>query len=256
MTDVTDPIREAPGAVSDGGRDRPPSPDAEAGAGADHRDLAGVASPSRSALRAFCERHWQMGVNLLLFVALGHYAVTRALAQIRADAFSFVEVAFAVHNVVGLTIVLIRQDHRAIETRLWPQVVALFAFFSGIAFVTTPAADATLLQLARGATLLSIGLGIAAFISLGRSFGILIAVRQVRSGGVYGWVRHPMYLSDIIMRVGFILKNACSYNVLLFVISTAAYLYRAVLEEEFLGRYPEYREYRERVRYRMVPGLF
>lgn len=218
---------------------------------------AAVATPPPgSPLLRFVARHWQKGVNLFLAGSLGHYAVTQLLAAWRGGRFGFVEGVFAVHNVIGLTIVLVRQDHRAIETRVWPQVVALFAFFSGIAFVTTPTADPARLQLATAATLTSIFLGVAAFLSLGRSFGILVAIRTVKSGGVYGCLRHPMYLSDIIMRVGFILKNACRYNIILFVISSAAYMYRAVLEEDFLGRWPEYQEYRARVRYRMIPGVF
>jgi protein-S-isoprenylcysteine O-methyltransferase Ste14 len=56
--------------------------------------------------------------------------------------------------------------------------------------------------------------------------------------------------------VAFILQNPSAYNIALAVVSTAAYVYRAVLEEQFLAQFPEYREYMKRVRYRFIPKLF
>jgi hypothetical protein len=46
------------------------------------------------------------------------------------------------------------------------------------------------------------------------------------------------------------------WNVALLVTADLALLTRAVCEEQTLARAPEYRAYQERVRWRVVPGVF
>jgi protein-S-isoprenylcysteine O-methyltransferase Ste14 len=96
-------------------------------------------------------------------------------------------------------------------------------------------------------------LGVATLLNLGRSFGILIAFRELKSYGLYGRVRHPMYATDILLRIGFLINHFNLFTVLVFIISTGCYVYRAILEERFLIQQPEYREYMNRVRYRFIP---
>jgi protein-S-isoprenylcysteine O-methyltransferase Ste14 len=96
-------------------------------------------------------------------------------------------------------------------------------------------------------------LGVATLLNLGRSFGILIAFRELKSYGLYGRVRHPMYATDILLRIGFLINHFNLFTVLVFIISTGCYVYRAILEERFLSQQPEYREYMNRVRYRFIP---
>ena len=52
-------------------------------------------------------RHWPMIVNVVLVVALGRYAVVKAWEAWDAGQFNFVEVAFAAHNLVMLTLILV-----------------------------------------------------------------------------------------------------------------------------------------------------
>ncbi len=211
-------------------------------------------------MRAFLRRHGQTLVNLFVFVCLGLYAVERArhafmLAR-RYGEFDFVAVAFFLHNVVLVTLVLVRRRHQDMDRNAFHQAVAMVAFFSGLALVETPGAYPAMLRAAQVVTLAAIALGTVALIDLGRSFGILIAVREVKTGGLYAVVRHPMYMTDILWRVGFTLQNLCRLNVAVCLVSSACYVYRALLEERFLRRFPQYRQYAERVRYRFVPGVF
>jgi len=199
-------------------------------------------------------RHWPMIVNVVLVVALGRYAVVKAWEAWDAGQFNFVEVAFAAHNLVMLTLILVRRQHAAIDRSIFRQFVALVAFFSGIAFVKHPT-DA-LLGWSQGIMFVAMVLGAITLFNLGRSFGILIAVRKVKTGGLYRVVRHPMYLTDILWRVGYLAGNLCWPNAAIFVASSACYVYRAMLEEKFLSQFPEYQEYKRKVRYRFVPGVF
>ncbi len=229
-------------------------------------------------MKTFLEKHWQTIVNLVLVVCFLDYGfgMTRwLLSFLPAEPWGrlapffpqrphlgvgagadFVEAAFFLHNLVFLGVILFRQDHRAIETRVLPQGVALFAFFSGMWFEQTPVGDPRLLLASDLVTLVSLVFGMACMLNIGRSFGILIAVRTVKTTGLYGLIRHPMYLSDIVWRVAYLLKNACPRNLVLFVVSGACYVVRAMMEENFLSQFPEYREYQERVRYRFIPGIF
>ncbi len=205
---------------------------------------------------AFFRKHCNILTNIVLVICLGYYSFDQALRQIMADQFDFVEVAFATHNVIMLSFILIRKKHQALDSNPFHQAVALVAFFSGIFFREAAILSPLLLVLSQGVTFAAIILGILAFFHLGRSFGIMIAIREVKTGGLYAIIRHPMYFTDILWRVGIILKNPCAINFALFVVSSACYVYRALLEEKFLSRHPEYSEYMQKVRFRFIPGFF
>jgi protein-S-isoprenylcysteine O-methyltransferase Ste14 len=97
---------------------------------------------------------------------------------------------------------------------------------------------------------------IAGKITLGRSFALLPANRGVVSSGVYGIVRHPIYMGYLISHVAFLLANASMWNVVALLAADTALLARAVCEEKTLALDPKYRDYQTRVRWRVAPGLF
>jgi len=207
-------------------------------------------------VKEFFHKHRHTFTNLFLIICLGRYAFDQAAQAWMANRFDFVEVAFAAHNVVMLTIILVRKQHQTLDQNIFHQGIALVAFFSGILYLQAPTLNPFLLRISQAVIVVSICLGIVTFIHLGRSFGILIALREVKTGGLYGIIRHPMYFTDILWRVGFILKNPCVLNFTIFVVSSACYIYRAILEEKFLSQYPEYSQYMQRVKYRFLPGIF
>jgi protein-S-isoprenylcysteine O-methyltransferase Ste14 len=96
---------------------------------------------------------------------------------------------------------------------------------------------------------------LGAFLSLGRSWGIIPANRGVRTGGLYRIVRHPIYGCYILFDSAFLLSAATWRNLAVFV-ATALVLYaRACYEEELLLGDPVYAAYATRTRYRLFPGL-
>lgn len=95
----------------------------------------------------------------------------------------------------------------------------------------------------------------ASILSLRRSFAVVPGNRGIRSGGFYRVVRHPMYLSELTTLLGVVLANLTAANLLIWVCACGVQYARARAEEELLSADPEYRAYRERVRYRLVPGL-
>jgi protein-S-isoprenylcysteine O-methyltransferase Ste14 len=97
---------------------------------------------------------------------------------------------------------------------------------------------------------------ISAKASLGRSFGLTPANRGIVCSGVYGFVRHPIYLGYLISHVAFICANPLPWNVTLLAAADVALILRSRVEEETLAKDRTYREYMTRVRFRLVPGVF
>jgi protein-S-isoprenylcysteine O-methyltransferase Ste14 len=97
---------------------------------------------------------------------------------------------------------------------------------------------------------------VAGKISLGRSFGLAPANRGVVCGGLYRFVRHPIYLGYLITHVGFVVANPADWNLVVLAIADVALMLRAKREELTLATDPAYTQYMQRVRWRVVPGLF
>jgi protein-S-isoprenylcysteine O-methyltransferase Ste14 len=95
-----------------------------------------------------------------------------------------------------------------------------------------------------------------AIFNLGRSFGIVAAIRRVRTEGFYRYVRHPIYGSYIVGYVGFLLGNLSIWNVVLLSLTVFCQYLRARAEERILLQDPAYQEYVRKVRYRFIPFLF
>lgn len=104
--------------------------------------------------------------------------------------------------------------------------------------------------------LLGFAIQVAAKISLGRSFGLVPAIRGVKCGGLYRFVRHPIYAGYILMDLGFLLANASSWNGALYFVAYAAQLGRLFAEEQLLMEHPTYRAYAAQTRWRVLPGVF
>lgn len=112
-----------------------------------------------------------------------------------------------------------------------------------------------------GDVLVAAGLGIAMLVIVENSYAAATvtveAGQQVATGGLYKFVRHPMYVGNVIMMVGMPLALG-SYWGLLFVIPGVAVLVFRILDEEKLlaQELAGYREYTLRVRYRLVPNVW
>jgi protein-S-isoprenylcysteine O-methyltransferase Ste14 len=99
-------------------------------------------------------------------------------------------------------------------------------------------------------------IAIAALLFLGRSFGVVAAIRGVQTSGLYRLVRHPVYAGYLAAYTGYILENPSMRNILLFAVGTAAQIVRIHEEERVLVRDPAYRAYSVRVRYRLIPFVY
>ena len=97
---------------------------------------------------------------------------------------------------------------------------------------------------------------IGAKLSLLRSFGVVAANRGVKIGGLYSYVRHPMYAGYILTHIGFLLFSPSLWNAAIYGAVWTFLVARIVAEERILNADADYRKYARRVRHRIVPGIY
>jgi len=78
--------------------------------------------------------------------------------------------------------------------------------------------------------------------------------QRVVSAGVYGFIRHPMYLGGILMFLGAPLLLGSGYGLLAGLALTVLLMARIIGEEAVLAKeLTGYREYMQKVRFRLIP---
>jgi len=104
--------------------------------------------------------------------------------------------------------------------------------------------------------LLGLGTTIGAYLSLRRSFGVVAANRGVQTDGIYGAVRHPMYLGYFLTLTGFLLTNPTVWNAAVYGVWVGCQFHRIRAEEQLLIADPAYVVFTHRVRYRLLPWIY
>ena len=156
----------------------------------------------------------------------------------------------------------------AAETRPLQKVVITLAFLSIGAMIVVSALDfrfgwssVPAVVSVVGDVLVGVGLIIAMVTTIQNGYAAaninVESDQEVVSTGVYSVVRHPMYLGNVVLMLG-IPPALGSYWGLLFVIPGLAVLATRILDEEkvLTLELNGYRDYIERVHYRLVPYVW
>jgi protein-S-isoprenylcysteine O-methyltransferase Ste14 len=79
----------------------------------------------------------------------------------------------------------------------------------------------------------------------------------LRTSGIYGVVRNPIYLADVLFSLGFAIMFRSIIGVALVPVWWAGFLFIVLMEEESLERTlgQPYLDYKQRVKGRIIPGL-
>jgi len=93
-------------------------------------------------------------------------------------------------------------------------------------------------------------------LSLRRSFGIAPANRGIKADGLYRFVRHPMYAGYLAVHIGVMILMPSPINLVIYAIGWWAQILRLKAEEELLSQDPAYVAFKQKVRYRLLPGVF
>jgi protein-S-isoprenylcysteine O-methyltransferase Ste14 len=154
------------------------------------------------------------------------------------------------------------------ETRPLQKVIITFAFLSMGAMIVVSALDfrfgwssVPAAVSVVGDVLVGVGLLIAMITTIQNGYAAaninVESDQKVVSTGVYSLVRHPMYFGNVVLMLGAPLALG-SYWGLLFVIPGLAVLAIRILDEEkvLTLELNGYRDYAQRVHYRLVPGVW
>jgi len=193
--------------------------------------------------------------SFLLFLFWGYFSLIDIRTLLKG--FDLTKLLWLIYNVTISLLFLIRVKPSVVSMNLIHWTVSLVTSFSGFFFVRRGTnSNPILLFTADFLILFALFLGIVAALILGRSYDFLPALRHVRTEYVYQIVRHPMYLSSIIIKFGYVLKNPSIYNTLLLMVITALYDKRAKYEEDIMSHNNSYVDYLQQVKYRFIPGIY
>jgi protein-S-isoprenylcysteine O-methyltransferase Ste14 len=154
---------------------------------------------------------------------------------------------------LGAAFFLVRKLPQSVSSAPFDWIVAVVGTFSSFLFLP---ADWGVVPAAKYAVVIGSGLTILGMVSLNRSFAIVPANREIKTAGMYRFVRHPLYASYLVMLTSYVLANTTFENVLVFAFVMGCMFIRMFREEKHLALDAEYRNYMRKVRYRLIPFIF
>ena len=81
--------------------------------------------------------------------------------------------------------------------------------------------------------------------------------QKVVDTGLYGIVRHPMYSATLLLFLAMPLVLGSAISFLCFLLYPVLIIKRLKGEEDFLEKeFPGYKEYKQKVKYRLIPGIW
>ncbi len=167
-------------------------------------------------------------------------------------------VSFAFYLALVIALVFLRRMPVGKSEGLWPRALALLASISPLLLPWLPAAAMSPALVALSAALSGAGTIAELFILawLGRSFSLLPEARGLVTRGPYRAIRHPLYLSGLVIALGAMLHFRQPFALLVVLVTFALQIWRMHYEEQVLSRaFPDYAAYAARS-WRLIPGIY
>ena len=139
-----------------------------------------------------------------------------------------------------------------------PKITALAGMLFANLILLTPRAASDVLWDSASTVLILVGTiaCILAVLDLGRSLSIMPEARKLVTGGLYGRIRHPLYLAEEIGILGMFLQFRSWQGLLILLVHFYLQIRRMDFEEGILGKaFPAYAGYKQRT-CRLLPGLY
>ena len=166
--------------------------------------------------------------------------------------FSTLLMMIQVSCIVLFFLIRVAPSKVSMDPKDWIIAVAGTALPMLIFPASTPHEIAALLLL----QFIGILISILAIISLNNSFGIVPAIREIKTKWLYGLIRHPIYFGYFLFITCMVLQNLTVMNVAVLFAIYAADIYRIIAEERILSEDPAYQSYKMRVKWRLLPFVW
>jgi protein-S-isoprenylcysteine O-methyltransferase Ste14 len=179
---------------------------------------------------------------------------------------------------LAMTLYLMKNDPKLLERRVYAgptaekersqQIIQSITSAGFIAMLVVAALDhrfhwseMSVYATVAGDVLVAIGFLIVFFVYRENTFASatieLAPEQKVISTGLYALVRHPMYMGGFFWLVGMSLSLASWWGLLVLLLIMPALIWRIFDEEKFLTKnLPGYGEYRNKVRFRLIPFIW
>jgi protein-S-isoprenylcysteine O-methyltransferase Ste14 len=190
-----------------------------------------------------------VGAGRLLAHTFDHPDVRHALLFIYAALRTAVAAGFALFTVER------PQPHRRARDPL--AYVACAAAMAAVVLIHGPSGGAPTWSLIAGEALAVLACAwlLASVLALGRCFGVLPEARGLVRRGPYRFVRHPVYLGEIVAVLGLTIASPLTWNAAVLGALVAAQVVRMSFEEHALmSAFPEYRGYADKTG-RLLPRI-
>jgi protein-S-isoprenylcysteine O-methyltransferase Ste14 len=203
---------------------------------------------------------WSIGFAILAATRLAKYE--READPMLPDALYAVNIAMQLAvisffvTLAGTVVVRARPAGRA--RGFEPRVSALIGTFLIAIVVLFPRRELSLTAGVVSTLLLLTGNAIAVYVlsHLGRSFSIMPEARGLVTSGLYRYVRHPLYVAEMVASIGTVLQFLSVWTALILAVQIAFQLRRMRNEEVVLMEiFPEYAAYKEKTA-RIIPGVY
>jgi len=202
--------------------------------------------------RRFTPRLASLAANLIGAVVVLFFA--RATVRSYESTHQLIGAVFIVQQILVAGAFLMRRSPNSLSRRPLDWATAFAGSLGG--FLMRPSQFQPASSLGVIIQICGLTVWTVSFFSLGRSFGLVAADRGVVARGAYRVVRHPLYAAYMVTQLGYILQSASARNAAVLGLTWSCQIARALAEERLLADVPPYMEYRSRVRWRLMPGVW
>jgi protein-S-isoprenylcysteine O-methyltransferase Ste14 len=217
----------------------------------EHRRRPNATTVPRSARTTLVVR---IAANII--AAFGAALFARAGLQYYFRTHSLIGGVFFAEEMWIVVAYLVRRPARVLSQRPVDWLLAFGGTFGGVLLRPDGAHPHWGVVAGFDVQMIGLAIAVASFIALGRSFGFAAADRGLVQRGPYSFIRHPIYAAYFFLQIGYLLQSLSLRNALVVVFICSCNIGRAVVEERLLLTSGPYNEYRLRVPWRLVPGLW
>lgn len=189
--------------------------------------------------------------GIILAITFGTFAYAHFVAFERTD--KWMLLLFCFSEMLTAAFLLFRTAPETVSANRLDWIIGIGGTFAPLLFRPS---SWGLAPFARYAIVAGVIIQIVGLISLNRSIAIVAAKRKIKTEGLYRFVRHPLYASYFLTFTGYVLMNSTIQNLVIYVVTLGLLFIRVFREEKHLALDILYREYMQKVSYRIIPFIF